>query len=236
MAEFSSTRLPVALADARERVILRLTDAFARDELDLETFEERLNSAHRAGAPAELERLIADLPAPAGADGAPVSQALVLAPKPALAPASGVRERQRLWAIMGGVERKGPWRPPRQLKIITAMGGVALDFRAAQLAAGTTEVVVFALMGGVEIIVPPWLAVTVEGAAIAGGFEHVDRAPEAPDAGAPLLHVRGVVVFGGVSVETRLPGESARDARRRSRRERKALAAARDKALGSEDR
>ena len=39
----------------------------------------------------------------------------------------------------------------------------------------------------------------------------------------PRLHVGGVVVMGGVQIETRLSGESEWDARRRRRHERKAL-------------
>ena len=78
-------------------------------------------------------------------------------------------------------------------------------------------------MGGVEIIVPPHLPVEAEGVAIMGGFDHVDRAPAEPDPGAPLLRVTGLAFMGGVHIEMRLPGESGRDARKRRRRERRAI-------------
>ena len=35
----------------------------------------------------------------------------------------------------------------------------------------------------------------------------------------PVLRITGMVIMGGVSVETRLPGESSRDARKREKRE-----------------
>jgi hypothetical protein len=79
-------------------------------------------------------------------------------------------------------------------------------------------------MGGVQLIVPPTLSVEVSGAAICGGFGHVERIAAQADPDRPVLRVRGVAVFGGVAVETRLPGESERDADRRHKR---ALAAAR---------
>ena len=38
---------PVALRDARERIIQQLSDAFARDDCEIEDFERRLTLAHR---------------------------------------------------------------------------------------------------------------------------------------------------------------------------------------------
>ena len=52
---------PVALRDARERVIARLSDGFAHDELELEEFEQRLGLAHRSSSLAELSQLTRDL-------------------------------------------------------------------------------------------------------------------------------------------------------------------------------
>jgi hypothetical protein len=97
------------------------------------------------------------------------------------------------------------------------MGGVVLDFREALMAPGVTEVWIFTLRGGAEILVPPGLSVESDGVAILGGFEHRDDAPlhDLPDR--PLLRLRGLAVMGGVEVSIRLPGESARDARKRLR-------------------
>lgn len=52
---------------------------------------------------------------------------------------------------MAGVARKGAWTAPRQLHVLTVMGGAELDFREAQFGPGVTTVTVFATMGGVEI-------------------------------------------------------------------------------------
>jgi hypothetical protein len=73
-------------------------------------------------------------------------------------------------------------------------------------------------MGGIEIVVPPGLAVQMHGSAIMGGFQDVNRAPANPDPDAPLLRVHGLTMMGGVSVSMRLPGESERSAARRERR------------------
>jgi hypothetical protein len=55
-----------------------------------------------------------------------------------------------------------------------------------------------------------------------GAFELMDRVPAQPDPDRPLLRITGLALMGAVSVETRLPGESARQARKRRRRERHA--------------
>jgi hypothetical protein len=209
----------LALRDAREKTIALLTDHFAKDDLDMEEFERRLTVAHRAENIHDLDRLVADLPA----TPAPTT-ALARAPKPApIVPAPSVVDRRTMVAIMGGFQRNGTWTAPRHLRIFCFWGGAELDFRDARLPEGTTEVSVFAMMGGVQIIVPPGLAVEMDGTAIMGGFEHMERAPAEPDPDRPVLRVRGFVMMGGVSVQTRLPGESERDARRREKKERKQL-------------
>lgn len=210
-----SGSLPVSLRETRERTIARLSDAFAADDLEMDEFERRLTLAHTARDVAELETLLADLPAPSalGSTPAPQQQAL------ARAPAAEVRATESIVAIMGGSSRKGRWLTPRKLKVRAIMGGVELDFRDARLPPGETVVEITAVMGGAEIIVPPGLAVRMNGTAIMGGFEHMDRAPESLDADQSVLTITGFCVMGGVAVETRLPGESSRQARRRHDRE-----------------
>jgi hypothetical protein len=138
-----------------------------------------------------------------------------------------VRPSGLVLSIMGGTERQGVWSVPRTLNVLSLMGGSRIDLREARLPAGVIQLRVLSLMGGVEIIVPPHLAVEANGAAIMGGFAHVERAPATPDPAAPLLRVTGLVMMGGVKIEMRMPGETRRDARRRRKREQRALRRAR---------
>lgn len=90
-----------------------------------------------------------------------------------------------------------------------------------------TEVTVFALWGGVDIIVPPGLQVECSGAGIMGAFERTpdelaDASVASSDPGSPVLRVNGVALMGGVDVSTRLPGERGKDAARRRKLARKA--------------
>lgn len=214
MSEPTGSGLPVALQARREQTIAALCGHFAQDRLTLEEFEQRLDVANRASTLPDLDSLLSDLPALASA----------AVPAPAAAPVrppTHLREDQTLFAIMGGVDRRGHWQPARNTTVITLMGGASLDFREAMLPAGATEITIIAVMGGAEIIVPPGMQVDVGGLAIMGAFEHTENVsgPPAPDA--PLLRIDGFVLMGGVEVQVRLPGESAKDTKRREREEKR---------------
>lgn len=211
----------VALRDQRDAAIELLTQRFAEGVLDMDEFEDRVDAAHQADSATALEKVVKDLmPLPeAEREGNGESHALAVREQVSESLETARAQRKRMIAIMGGVERRGQWRVPKTLTVYTLMGGASLDFREAVLPPGVTEVKVRALMGGVEIIVPPHVAVECEGTAIMGGFEDVHRSPRDPDPDVPLLRVSGLAIMGGCSIETRLPGESHRDARRRMREE-----------------
>jgi hypothetical protein len=193
----------------RERTIALLSDRFAQGEIDIDVFEERVSIAHRARTTDELAGLTADL----------VPPSTEVATSPARQVASDPPATGEAVAIFGGTQRVGRWRVPRRFRAVAFFGGVQIDLRDAELPAGVIDMEVRTTFGGVQIIVPPTLAVEVQGTAIFGGFEHMSRVPPNPDPNAPVLHVRGRAVFGGVSIETRLEGESQRRAHRRRRRQ-----------------
>jgi len=204
------------LAEKREQTIQALIRSFAADQLAVEDFEGRLDSAHRARDAATLDSLTADLPAPA----APTTSTAPVAHRPAPPPAT-IRERQVLAAVLGGVERKGTWTPARRTTAVAILGGLHLDFREAALGPGVTEIDIFAMMGGTEIIVPPELVVDSDGVAILGGWEHGPGRTPSADPDAPVLRITGLTLLGGVEIKVREPGESARDAHRRRKAERR---------------
>jgi hypothetical protein len=226
MASDARKLAPIALPERRQQVIDRLTEDFARDILEVDDFEERVDQAHRAGTIEALEKVVADL-APLEANARPLApdRAVELHAQrvPAAALATNRAEKRWAVAVMGGLERKGGWRVPHKLRVLCFMGGAQIDFRDVVLPPGVTEVRLFCIMGGCEIIVPPDLAVECDGIAIMGGFEQVDRAPSTTDPDAPLLRVTGLALMGGFSIATRLPGESARQAHKRKKREEREL-------------
>ena len=200
-AELESLELTKGIEEAKSELA----------RLELPELERRLDLAARATTPAELDRLLADLPPLETHGPAPAPPA----PHPALAR----RGTDLVVGLLGGAARTGAWTPARRTLVLAVMGGAELDFREARLPPGTTEVHVVAFMGGVEIVAPPELDLEVGGLAIMGGIDHQGPAAVPRPPGAPTVKVRALALMGGVHVEVRHPGESARDARRRLRAE-----------------
>ncbi len=206
----------------RQATIDRLMEHFANDALEVEEFERRLDRAHAASTSDELKALLADLP---GATNLPVAREGDPLPTErrgySVASESQVKESEYVLAVMGGSSRRGHWRPARKNYAVAIMGGTELDFREAVLPPGVTEVQVWTMWGGVEIIVPPGVNVESHGVAILGGFDHAGTTASAPDPNAPTIRITGVALMAGVEISVRRPGETARDARRRRRLERR---------------
>lgn len=184
------------LRHKREETIEQISDAFASDQLPVEEFERRLALAHRAADETALADIVRDLPAC-------VAQTLV--PAAAAVSTAGAPHAPALSVVLGSVTRRGAWSVPAAMDARATLGSIVLDYREAQLAPGVTELHVKALFGSIEIIVPPTLAVTVDGNAFLGSFDHVERAPSAPEPNTPVLRISGSALLGSVEVMTRLP-------------------------------
>lgn len=218
------------LDEVRQATIDRLCERFAEDGLTMPDFERRLDLAHRATTTRQLASLVADFPAarPRPTRGGGASPVPAYPNVPArVAPPERVPPRQFLAGVLGASARGGAWIAPRETYALALMGGVEFDFREAWFGPGVTEVTVFALWGGVDVIVPPGLQVECSGAGILGAFERTpdelaDASPASLDPASPVLRVNGVALMGGVTVSTRLPGERERDAARRRKLARKA--------------
>lgn len=218
MTEEPGTDLQVSSV-RRQETIDCLMEHFANDVIPMEEFERRLDLANRSRTEGDLQRLLADLPAlksPAAVDSPLPS----LRPTRAVASPEQVRDTGWIIGILGGGDRTGRWVPARKNYVVGVLGGAKLDLREALLGPGVTEVNVFTMCGGVEILVPPGLAVEVDGLAILGGFSNHSEAPMTFDPDEPFLRVRGLAIMGGAEVNVRLPGETKRQARKRRRLER----------------
>jgi len=214
--------LPLPLERTRQLTIDALCEHFANDAMEVEEFERRVDIAHAAATTDALRDLLRDLPGgdlPAVA-GAGQGTGVASQRGYQMIPADEVKERGFAVAILGGSTRKGRWTPARTTFAVAIMGGTELDFREAILAPGVTEVQVFTMWGGVDIVVPPGLNVESHGIGIMGGFDHRADGLD-PDPSAPTLRISGIALMGGVDITVRHVGESARDARRRRRQERR---------------
>lgn len=188
-----------ALRQSRAQAIERLTNGFTRDELGLDEFEDRLQRAYAAEAEGELTALVSDLSPETVAivfDGEVVPAANTSLTAPAAAP--------RAVAVLGSVERRGQL-AARASGALAILGSVVIDLRDVAMPAGVTSIHVSAVLGSVEIIVPPNLAVESAGASILGSFEGIQRVPREPDPDLPVLRVTGRAVLGSIEIRTEVP-------------------------------
>jgi hypothetical protein len=199
----------VLLRTARERVLEALSEAFRRDEIGLDEFEARVDRAYAAPTPDELTKLVSDLSPVVGAspvlavtDSSVASRAGAPPASLALAPHAGARRRGPV-AIFASVERGGRFVLESGYRAVAILGNVELDLREVAFPPGVTELFVRAVMGNVEITVPPHLAVECEGGALFGSFSAVNRRPAEGAEERPVLRVIGSAVFGNVEVHTR---------------------------------
>ena len=204
----------------RERVADRLRDALAEGRLDMEEFGERLDAVYQARTYGELAPLTKDLPATTGSGA--VSFVKEPLPEGAVDWPTRIRgEATSTWGvgIMSGFQRKGRWTAPRRFNCFAFWGGGEIDLREADFEAREVVINCVAIMGGMNVIVPPGVEVVVRGIGIMGGFDHSQEGVPG-DPGAPRVVLTGFAFWGGVGVErklTRAQKHHLKESRRRGR-------------------
>ncbi|MFI7504200.1 DUF1707 domain-containing protein [Streptomyces sp. NPDC049687] len=204
----------------RERVAEVLRDALAEGRLDMAEFEERLEQTYGARTYGELAPITRDLPV---AGVTPPPPVVSLHKEPVRDGSWSGRivggEGSSTWAVavMSGFQRRGRWTVPRRFTCFAFWGGGEIDLREADFAAGEVEINCVAIMGGMQIVVPPGVEVVVRGIGIMGGFDQRETGIPG-DPGAPRVVVTGFAFWGGVGVERK----QTRAARRQEKLERRA--------------
>jgi Domain of unknown function (DUF1707) len=177
----------------RDAVVQRVQDAFAEGRLDDAEFDERSRAALTARTHADLDALLADLPAAPSAPG----------PAPAL-PGPG----RFAVALKSSVRRAGRWRVPERYTTVVYKGGGWLDLRAAELSGPVTTFLAVAYKSRVTILVPPNVRVEMTGLGVTQDVHDEDPGYRLP-ADAPVIHVRGIAYKGTVEIATRPPDRPA---------------------------
>jgi hypothetical protein len=178
----------------REQVAEQLRQAAGDGRLTLDELDDRLSQAYAARTFGDLEPLTHDLPsAGTGPAAAPVPTTRV----------GGTATSHFALSVMGGFGRKGDWVAPRNFTAITVMGGGSIDLRAASFAEPHVTIRAFALMGGIEILVPEGVEVVLHGVPIMGGID--GPAGSNPPPGAPRVTILAVAVMGGIDVKVKPP-------------------------------
>jgi uncharacterized protein DUF1707 len=180
----------------RDQVATLLSTAYAEGKLSQEEHDERLDQLMVA-------KTFDDL--------LPITEDLVLVRPPVPVSSSQTSSRfaidtvgqnsdsDNMIAVFGGVTRKGRWRIRKNTRALALFGGMDLDLRDAIFEAPVVEISGFWCFGGLDIKVPEGIEVQDQIAGVFGGSEVRDIGEPAP--GAPKLVIKGVALFGGVSVK-----------------------------------
>lgn len=210
----------------RERVAEVLRDALAEGRLDMTEFEERLDATYSARTYGELAPITRDLPVGTVAEAPRVSMTKEPARDGGWAGRITRAEPSSTWAVavMSGFQRKGRWTVPGRFNCFAFWGGGEIDLREADFSAGEVVINCVAIMGGMNVVVPPGVEVIVRGIGIMGGFDHSEEGVPG-DPGAPRVVVTGFAFWGGVGVErkvTRAERQRLKEERRQEKLERRA--------------
>ena len=189
----------------RDQVATVLSTAYAEGRLTGEEHDERHDQLLKAKTFDDLVPITHDLvvvanPAPVPA---PVtSGAFTIDTQAASA------ESDKMIAIFGGVNRTGRWRVRKTSHALAVFGGVDLDLRNAVFESPVVEISGFWCFGGMDIKVPEGIEVRDQTAGIFGGTDVRDIGDPLP--GAPVLVIKGLSLFGGVSVHGPKPSKKQR--------------------------
>jgi hypothetical protein len=178
----------------REQVATVLNTAYAEGRLTRDEHDERLGQLMAA-------RTFDDL--------IPITRDLVVVGSRAVSPTPGPssfaidttaasEEPNRLVAIFSGVSRSGKWRVRRKTQALAVFGGIDLDLRDAIFEGSTIEMSGICCFGSLDIKVPPGVEVRNEMVGIFG--DTAIKYLGDPIPGAPTLVIKGLTLFGGVTV------------------------------------
>ena len=182
----------------RDHVATLLTTAYAEGRLSKDEHDERLDALMQAKTFDDLIPITSDLVVVAPSAPAPTSSV-------AIDTSQTTDEPDRHIAIFGGVTRKGDWRVRRKTQSFALFGGMDLDMREAIFEAPVVEIAGFWCFGGLDIKVPEGMQVRDQTGGIFGGTDVRDLGEPIP--GAPTLVIKGLTLFGGVSVHGPKPSK-----------------------------
>lgn len=176
---------PLRVSDReRDAVIDVLKEHVADGSLTLDEFADRADRALAARTQPDLDEIVADLQTSARER------------------ARNRSPRHHVISFMGSAETKGRWRCGDDVTAVAFMGGCHIDFRRAEITAPEVHITAVAIMGGIDIVVPEGIEVSMDGFPFMGGRSmQVKDVPPLP--GSPRIVVHAYPVMGGVVVRSR---------------------------------
>ena len=176
---------PVA---SREHYVDELRRLFADDVISMDEYADHVGLVLAAQDDAEMAEAVKGVP-------------VATAPQVATPKIDGQRTSASRYmvSIFGSTTQRGRWRMAARFRCLAAFGNLELDLR--QASTSESEVVIEALsvFGGLQVFVPEGVDVELTGFTLFGEKE-MNVAQVAVVPGTPLIRIRAVTVFGGVTV------------------------------------
>lgn len=112
-------------------------------------------------------------------------------------------------SFLSSSQREGRWELPRQFRALAVLGNVELDLRDAVIGIGVSVIEAVAVMGNIEITVPPDVAVESDGDSLLGSFvvKYKGRLTGAEATGLRTLRVTGTAYASSVEICVKGPDE-----------------------------
>lgn len=205
----------------RDQVIDLLGTAYAEGRLTHEEHTQRVEEATRARVFDDLIPLTRDLvpldaPLPMNQPRTVPTQQPGARQLPVVDPHRANPASDNLIAIFGGNSRSGNWRVRSKINSFDMFGGNDLDLTEAVFESNEVVIEGAWIFGGDDIMVPAGVNVRNE---VVGVFGGTDLKGIVGDPNGPTIVLKGLALFGGVSVHGPDSGKGRRLARQKARRQ-----------------
>jgi hypothetical protein len=114
-----------------------------------------------------------------------------------------------LVSFLSSNEREGRWELPRHFRVLAVLGNVELDLRDAVIGEGVSVIEAVAVMGNIEITIPPDVAVESDGDSLLGTFavKYKGRLTGAEATGLRTVRITGTAYVSSVEICVKGPDE-----------------------------
>jgi hypothetical protein len=128
---------------------------------------------------------------------------------PASYPLAPQTARGGVVSFLSSNEREGRWELPRHFRALAVLGNVELDLREAVIGIGVSFIEAVAVMGNIEITVPPDVAVESDGDSLLGSFvvKYKGNATPAAATGLRVVRITGTAYASSVEITIKGPDE-----------------------------
>ena len=113
-------------------------------------------------------------------------------------------------SFLSSTQREGRWQLPRRFRALAVLGNIELDLREAEVGYGVSVIEAVAVMGNIEITIPPEIAVECDGDSLMGTFtlKYKGRANPSAASRDRVVRVVGTAYAGSVAVNVKGPDEA----------------------------